>query len=68
MVPLAIFKNAIRIVGLSLLANYVDTSFVTDSALHRNGGIPLFLVSLVILFAILRLLRRCEVSPRTLAT
>ena len=67
-VPLAIIKNAVRIVGLSLLANYVDTSFITDSAVHRNAGIPLFLVSLVILFAILRLLRWCEVSPRTLAT
>lgn len=67
-VPLAIFKNAVRIVGLSLLANYVDVRYITDSALHRNGGIPLFLVSLVILFGIVRLLRRCEVSPRTLAT
>ena len=42
-IPLAIVKNAFRIVGLSLLANYVDPTFITDSALHRNGGIPLFL-------------------------
>ena len=59
-VPLAIIKNAFRIVGLSLLANYVDPRFVTDSALHRYGGIPLFLLSLVVLFSLVWLLRRVE--------
>ena len=59
-VPLAIVKNAFRIVGLSLLANYVDPSFITDSALHRYGGIPLFLVSLVVLFSLVWTLRRFE--------
>jgi exosortase len=59
-VPLAIIKNAFRIVGLSLLANYVDLSFITDSALHRFGGIPLFVVSLVILLGVAWLIRRVE--------
>jgi exosortase len=59
-VPLAIVKNAFRIVGLSLLANYVDPSFITDSALHRYGGIPLFVVSLVILMSIAWFLRSME--------
>ena len=59
-VPLAIVKNAFRIVGLSLLANYVDPTFITDSTLHRNGGIPLFLLSLVVLFSLAWLLRRFE--------
>jgi exosortase len=59
-VPLAIVKNAFRIVGLSLLANYVDPSFITDSALHRYGGIPLFVVSLAILLSIAWLLRGVE--------
>lgn len=59
-VPLAIVKNAFRIVGLSLLANYVDPTFITDSAWHRSGGIPLFLVSLVVLFSLAWLLRRSE--------
>ena len=59
-VPLAIVKNAFRIVGLSLLAKYVDPSFITDSALHRSGGIPLFLVSLVVLLSLAWLLRRFE--------
>jgi exosortase len=59
-VPLAIVKNAVRIVGLALLANYIDPSFVTDSAVHRNGGIPLFFVSLGVLFSFVWLLRKLE--------
>jgi len=58
--PLAIVKNAFRIVGLSLLANYVDPTFITDSVWHRSGGIPLFLLSLVVLFSFVWLLRRAE--------
>lgn len=59
-IPLAIVKNAFRIVGLSLLANYVDPTFITDSALHRNGGIPLFLVSVAVLLFLAWLFRRFE--------
>jgi exosortase len=59
-VPLAIVKNAFRIVGLSLLANYVDPTFITNSALHRSGGIPLFLLSLVMLLSLAWMLRRVE--------
>ena len=59
-VPLAIVKNAFRIVGLSLLANYVDPSFITDSSLHRFGGIPLFALSVVILLSLAWMLRNME--------
>jgi exosortase len=59
-VPLAIIKNAFRIVGLSLLANYVDPTFITDSAVHRYGGIPLFGLSLIVLFSLAWLLWRVE--------
>ena len=59
-IPLAIVKNAFRIVGLSLLANYIDPSFITDSSLHRNGGIPLFALSVVILLSLAWLLRNME--------
>ena len=59
-IPLAIAKNAVRIVTLSLLATHVDPSFITDSVLHRNGGIPLFAVSLAALCALVWLLRRIE--------
>jgi exosortase len=59
-IPLAIVKNAFRIVGLSLLANYVDPTFITDSVWHRSGGIPLFLLSLVVLLSLAWMLRRFE--------
>jgi len=59
-IPLAIVKNAFRIVGLSLLANYVDPTFITNSALHRSGGIPLFFLALVVLLSLAWLLRRVE--------
>ncbi|HEU5409217.1 MAG TPA: exosortase/archaeosortase family protein [Nitrospira sp.] len=59
-VPLAIVKNAMRIVGLALLANYVDPSFITDSAVHRNGGIPIFALALAVLFSLVWLLRKVE--------
>ena len=60
MIPLAIVKNAARIVGLALLANYVDPAFITDSLVHRRGGIPLFLLSLIILFGFVLLVRKME--------
>jgi len=59
-IPLVIIKNAFRIVGLALLANYVDPSFITDSLLHRSGGIPLFFAALAVLGAFVWLLRWAE--------
>ena len=59
-IPLVIIKNAFRIVGLALLANYVDQSFITDSLLHRSGGIPLFFAALAVLGAFVWLLRWAE--------
>ena len=59
-IPLAIFKNACRIVGLALLANYVDPTYITNSLLHRAGGIPLFVLALVILIGIVWVLRQYE--------
>src|SRR5262249_55949300 len=59
-IPLAIVKNAFRIVGLSLLANYVDPTFITDSVLHHYGGIPLFVGALAVLGAFVWLFKRLE--------
>lgn len=59
-VPLAIVKNAMRIVVLSWLAIHVDPSFITGSAVHRTSGIPVFLASLTILGGLAGLLRRFE--------
>jgi len=59
-IPLAIVKNAFRIVGLTLLANYVAPTFITDSVLHRSGGIPLFALSVVVLLSLVWVLRKIE--------
>ena len=37
-IPITIFKNALRITALTLMASYVDPSWLTDSWLHRAGG------------------------------
>ena len=59
-VPIAIIKNAVRIVALSWLAVYVDPSFITGSFVHRSGGIPIFVLALTMLGAVLLALRRFE--------
>src|SRR5262245_17589713 len=59
-VPLAIIKNGVRIVVLSLLANDVEPRFLTDSTLHDFGGHSIFVLSVVILISLVWLLRRFE--------
>jgi exosortase len=58
-VPLLIFKNAVRIVSLTLLAEYVDPSFLHGS-LHRDGGVVFFAMACAIVGLMLNLLRRSE--------
>lgn len=57
--PIVVLKNGVRIVTLTLLAIYVDPSFLTGS-LHHDGGIVFFLLGLVLLMPIVGLLRRGE--------
>ncbi len=59
-VPITILKNAIRIVVLSLLGVYVDPSFITDSLLHKRGGILFFVLALCFLGPILWYMSRSE--------
>ncbi len=54
-----IAKNGIRIATLTLLALYVDPSFLFGR-LHRQGGIVFFLVALILLLPLLYLLERSE--------
>jgi exosortase len=56
-----ILKNGIRIVTLTLLAMYVDPSFLFGK-LHRDGGIVFFLLGLLLLLPVLLLLQRGESS------
>jgi len=55
--PIAMFKNGIRIVTLTLLGTYVDPR-VLQSSLHREGGIPFFIVALLLMAPILYWLRK----------
>jgi exosortase len=62
-VPIAIFKNAVRIVIISCLGVYVDRSFLFGN-LHRYGGVPFALIALAILGPVLLILRRAETPNR----
>lgn len=59
-VPIAIFKNAVRIVTLSCLGVYVDRNFLFGK-LHRYGGLPFALIALALLGPVLWFLYRGEV-------
>ena len=59
--PITIFKNALRILTLSLLAVYVDERII-HGALHRIGGIPFFGLALLIFCCVLWVLRRSDVN------
>ena len=58
-VPIAIFKNGLRIATLSTLAVYVNPAFLTGN-LHHHGGVVFFLIALVPLALLLKLLQRTE--------
>jgi len=58
-VLIAMFKNGIRIFTLSMLGNYIDPQ-ILESSLHKEGGIPFFIVALLLLAPILFFLRRSE--------
>jgi exosortase len=59
-------KNGIRIATLTLLANYVNPSFLTGS-LHHQGGIVFFLIGLALLVPVYWGLRKGE-APASIAT
>lgn len=58
-VPVSILKNAVRIVTLTLLALYVDPSFLTGK-LHHQGGFVFFLIALGVVYPIWVILQKTE--------
>ena len=54
--PIAIFKNAVRIVTIAWIGVHVDPA-VFQSRLHRQGGLPFSLLSLALMALLLWLLR-----------
>lgn len=65
--PIAILKNAIRIVSLSLLAANVDQGFLTGQ-LHHEGGFVFFLLALAIVFPLLSYLRGLDAATQRVVT
>jgi exosortase len=63
--PITVFKNAMRITTLSLLATYVDTRFITGSWLHKSGGIPFFALGLALMAPVLWALMKAEKRKKT---
>ncbi|MEI7635672.1 MAG: exosortase/archaeosortase family protein [Syntrophus sp. (in: bacteria)] len=57
--PITMFKNGIRIATLTLLGTYVDPR-ILQSDLHREGGIPFFILALLLMAPILYFLRKTE--------
>jgi exosortase len=57
--PIAVFKNGVRIATLSLLGVYVDPRLL-GSQLHKSGGIPFFVIALMMLALVLWILRKSE--------
>jgi exosortase len=58
-IPMAMLKNAIRIVTLSMLAIHFDMNYLSGE-LHRRGGIVFFGTTLLVMIPILWLLMRSE--------
>jgi len=58
-IPMTMFKNGIRITTLTLLSHYVDPRII-ESPLHREGGIPFFIVGLLLMAVILFCLMKSE--------
>ncbi len=58
-IPVAMLKNGIRITTLTLLGTYVDPR-ILSSSLHREGGIPFFVVALLLMVPVLFYLRKAE--------
>lgn len=61
--PITVLKNGLRIVTLTLLGTYVDPR-ILGSELHKSGGIPFFVVALMMLAPVLWFLRRGEIEKR----
>jgi exosortase len=68
-IPMAMFKNAVRIVVIASLAAYVDRAFIEGPFHHKYGGVvflPVDFLLFVPLVLVLQKLERRSVDERTL--
>ena len=59
-VPIMIFKNAVRIVTISLLGVYLDRSYFSGSFHHQYGGLAVSALAVAILLPLIWILRKSE--------
>ena len=64
-VPIATFKNGLRIVALTLATIYIDSN-ILSTCWHRDGGIIIFGFGLALLALVLLVMRKLEkkISPQ----
>jgi exosortase C (VPDSG-CTERM-specific) len=62
-IPLAIFRNAFRIVVIGLLCVNIGPEMI-NNGIHRRGGPVFFILSLVPFFAVLWWLRKSDIRTR----
>lgn len=62
-IPIAIFKNGLRIMALTLFGYYVDER-AFSGAMHSRGGILFFLLAMLMLGGVLWALKRSERENR----
>jgi exosortase len=58
-VPIAVFKNGVRIVCLTLGAIYVDPRIMSGE-LHKKGGYPVFALAFLMLMTVMMVMRKLE--------
>jgi len=58
-VLIAIFKNGVRIVGLTLSAIYVDPR-IMSGPIHKKGGYPVFILAFLMLIAVVAVMKKLE--------
>ncbi len=59
-IPITMLKNGIRILILTLMGTYWDPRWLTQSSLHRDGGIVFFILGLFLMAPVLYWLRKGE--------
>ncbi len=62
--PVSVVKNGLRIVTLALLGEYVNETFLTNSLLHRNGGILFLGLAVLLILPLLWVLARTDGKGR----
>jgi exosortase len=58
-IVIAIFKNGVRIAGITLCTIYVDPRII-QGPIHKTGGVPVFILAFTMLSIIVLIMRKLE--------